>query len=121
MTDPRHRLGIAAEAAVGDALRRRGWRILATRWRVPAGEIDLVCEDAGGVLVAVEVRARRSPRAGRAAETVDRYRLLRLRAALLAYAATRPGPPTALRIDLVSVERVDGRWHASRRAAIDGW
>ena len=51
--------------------RHPGWHVLARRWRVPEGELDLVALDPAGTLVAVEVRARRTARAGAAAETVE--------------------------------------------------
>ncbi len=121
MPDRRHRLGIKAEAAVARALEISGWRILARRWRVPEGEIDLVCLDPSGVLVAVEVRARSAPRTGRPAESVDAVHLGRLRRALARYGSTEPVVHAGLRIDVVSVERVAGTWRASRVPGVDGW
>ncbi|HYM02295.1 MAG TPA: YraN family protein, partial [Stellaceae bacterium] len=38
-------------------LRLRGYRILARRFRVPTGEIDLIARR-GGVVAAIEVKAR---------------------------------------------------------------
>lgn len=121
MPDPRHVLGLRAEAEVARALEARGWRVLARRWRAPEGELDLVCLDPGGVLVAIEVRARRSPRTGAAAETVSRTRVARLRRALLRFASEHPTPHRDLRLDLVCVEPVADGWRARRRPAIDAW
>lgn len=105
MPDPRHQLGLRAEAAVGAWLDRCGWRILATRYRSPGGgEVDLLALDPDGVLVAVEVRARRSHRTGAAVATVDQRRIRRLARTLTTYAAQSGPRHRGLRIDLVTVE-----------------
>lgn len=121
MPDPRHRLGMQAELRVAAALEAAGWRILARRWRVPEGEIDLVALDPRAVLVAVEVRARRSERTGGAPQSVSERHMRRLWAALRHYASETRVGHAGLRIDLVSVRRCDGRWRATRIAGIGGW
>ena len=122
MGDPRHVLGLAAEAAVATWLADAGWRILERRARSPTGgEVDLLAIDADAVLVAVEVRARRSARAGRAAESVDRRRVGRLRRTLASVSASAP-PHRGLRVDLVTVEPVSGlpgRWRVRRLPGLD--
>ncbi len=126
MTDPRHELGHRAEEATNAWLTRHGWRVLARRLRVPGGgEVDLVVLDPGGALVAVEVRARRSSRAGAAEASIDRRRVERLARTLRAFAAS---PATArhrgLRIDLVIAEPLDGgspgTWRLRRVPGIGG-
>lgn len=105
MPDPRHDLGLRAEAAAAAWLRRCGWDVLATRVRSGAGgEVDVVALDPERVLVAIEVRARRSSRTGAAATTVDGRRITRLARTLSAYAAETRVPHRGLRIDLVTVE-----------------
>lgn len=109
MPDPRHALGIAAEDAVTAWLVRCGWRMIARRRRWPGGgEIDIVALDPCGVLVAVEVRARRTRRTGHAAATIDERRVARLGGTLGAMAATLGIPHTGLRIDLVIAEPLAG-------------
>jgi len=49
--------GRSAERLCLWSLRVRGWRILAQRYRVAAGEIDLIARR-GRVLAAIEVKAR---------------------------------------------------------------
>jgi putative endonuclease len=123
MPDPRHDLGLRAEAAVADWLLGRGWIVLARRWRRPSGEIDLVCHDPDGCLVAVEVRLRRSARAGSAIESIDARRLHRLRAALVTFARESENL-RELRIDLVSVvpfERGSDRWRLTHHRGVDAW
>ncbi len=51
------RRGLWAETLCLWALRLKGYRILARRYRSPAGEIDLIARR-GSVLAAVEVKAR---------------------------------------------------------------
>jgi putative endonuclease len=121
MSEPRHELGQRAEEAAARWLTQLGWRVMARRWRSSAGEIDLVCADPAGTLVGVEVKLRRTARAGSALEAVDVRRLSRLRGALADYAreSTRRWP--ALRIDLVAVTPAAGGWRVVRLAAIDAW
>ena len=51
------RLGLSAESRAAAYLIAKGYRILARRWRSPAGEIDIVARRRG-TLVFVEVKAR---------------------------------------------------------------
>jgi len=52
-----HRRGLAAELLCLWHLRLRGYRILAPRYSVPSGEIDLIAR-CGKVVAAIEVKAR---------------------------------------------------------------
>lgn len=122
MTDPRHELGVRAEAAVANWLTQQGWRILDRRWRSLAGELDLVCLAPGDVLVGVEVKLRRTGRAGTGAESVDRRRISRLRAALAGYATVHAPAHRGIRLDLVTVAPAgDGRWRLLRVPGVDAW
>ena len=68
-------------------LRCRGYRVLARRYRVPAGEIDLIVRR-GRVLAAVEVKARADfAQAGEAVSARQRRRIAR---ALDQFLAQRP-------------------------------
>lgn len=120
MSDPRHQLGRRAEAAVAAWLSRCGWRVLAMRYRVRGvGEVDLIMLDPDQVLVALEVRARRSDRTGAAAATIDPRRIGRLGRTLATYAEASCTPHRGLRIDLVSVEpRATTGWRMVRHPAI---
>lgn len=125
MADPRHVLGMAAEEAVAAWLTGTGWRILARRWRVPEGELDLVALDPDAVLVGVEVRARRSARTGEGGASLDARRLARRRAALARSAASCAPTHRGLRLDLVILAPAQNgagsRWRATRLPAIDAW
>ena len=123
MPDPRHALGERAEGAAAAWLEMRGWTILARRWRCPDGELDLVAHDPDGVLVGVEVKVRRTGRAGDALESIDRHRLTRLRKAIGHFRseATR-STANGLRIDLVALRPAEqGQWQLSHHRAIDAW
>ena len=123
MPDPRHLLGARAEDAVAAWLASGGWQVLARRWRRGAGELDLVCLDPSDALVGVEVKLRRTARAGSAAESVDRDRLGRMRVTLAQFAAERDHAfPGDLRLDLVTVTPAEGgRWRLIRYAQVDAW
>ncbi len=110
MSDPRHALGLAAEDLVVDWLTARGWHVVGRRQRsLAGGEVDVVARDPAGVLVAIEVRARRSARAGDAATSVDARRVGRLRRTLAAVAAAGEERYAGLRVDLVTVEPAAGQ------------
>ena len=121
MTDPRHQLGHRAEEAAARWLTSRGWQVIDRRWRDGAGELDLVCRDPDGALVGVEVKLRRTARAGSALEAIDRRRLARLRAALTAYARGSARTWPALRLDLVTLEPADGAWRLRHWPRVDAW
>ena len=118
MSDPRHALGLAAEELVATWLTSLGWRVIARRRRSPGGgEVDLVALDPARILVAVEVRARRTSRTGSAAASLDRRRVGRLARTLAALASSSAERHAGLRIDLVTVEPANGevgRWRLSR-------
>ena len=118
MGDPRHDLGLVAEGAVAAWLEESGWRLLGRRVRASGGgEVDIVALDPGGFLVAVEVRARQTARAGIGTESIDARRTARTGRTLAAFAAGARIGHRGLRVDLVSVmpePGTDGRWRLRR-------
>jgi putative endonuclease len=62
--------GQEGEDRAAAVLRREGYRILATNFRSPFGEIDIVAEE-NGCLVFVEVKRRRGRSFGTSLEAVD--------------------------------------------------
>jgi putative endonuclease len=82
-------------------LRLKGYRVLARRYRVPVGEVDLIVRR-GGVLAAVEVKARADlDVAGAAIAPRQRRRVAR---ALAHYVAGRPDlAALAMRFDVMLV------------------
>lgn len=100
MSDRRaaERRGRLGEAIALLWLRLTGWRVLATRLRTPAGEIDILARR-GRTLLAVEVKTR----AG-AAEldlAIDRARLRRVARAAELVAPRHGRPGDDLRIDVI--------------------
>lgn len=93
--------GAQAESLACAHLELGGLKLITRNYRCPQGEIDLVMQD-GDVLVFVEVRYRQSNAFGSPAETIDRRKQARLRAAanhyLVKYAIDR-----ACRFDVVAM------------------
>jgi putative endonuclease len=79
-------LGRAGEREAAAFLRGRGWRVLGSGFLARRGEIDLVCER-GGDLVLVEVKTRASAAFGSPGEAVGDRKRRALRAAAAEYRA----------------------------------
>jgi len=58
MLSPSHAFGKSAEDMAEQMLRKKGYRILERNFRVAGGELDLIADDQG-ILVFIEVKARR--------------------------------------------------------------
>jgi len=95
------RRGLRAEAWAALWLTLKGYRVLARRLRTAAGEVDLVVRR-GGVVAAVEVKARASLEA--AVQSVSRRQRLRVARGLEIFLAGRPEyADLDRRFDLVAV------------------
>ena len=81
------RLGLSAESRAAAFLVAKGFRILARRWRSPAGEIDIVARRRK-LLIFVEVKARET--LDGAAESVTPQQKRRICAAAEAWLAKYP-------------------------------
>lgn len=92
--------GRRAETIAAWWLRLHGWRILAARVRIRAGEVDLVARR-GRTVAFVEVKARAT--AAELAFAIDEYRLRRVARAAEALAARYVRAGDAMRIDVVLV------------------
>ena len=101
--------GAAAEAAAACYLQTRGLLLLARNLRCRAGELDLVCQD-GGVIVIVEVRHRATAGFGGALASVTWRKQRKLIRATEFLMLSRPGwRARALRFDVIAVQgRPDG-------------
>jgi putative endonuclease len=94
-------LGLSAESRAAAYLVAKGYRILARRWKSPAGELDIVARRRS-LLIFVEVKARASLDA--AAEAVLPRQQQRIAAAAEAWLATYPNPKiTDMRFDAILV------------------
>ena len=95
------RLGLSAESRAAAMLVAKGFRILARRWRSPAGEIDIVARRRK-LLVFVEVKARDT--LDGAAESVTPQQKRRICAAAEAWLAVNPDDSiTDMRFDAMLV------------------
>lgn len=92
--------GRSAEKLAAWWLRLHGWRILATRARVPGGEVDLVARR-GRTLAFIEVKAR-ADEAG-AGQALDHYRLRRVAIAAERLSPRYARPGDDIRIDAMFI------------------
>jgi len=97
-------IGARGEAAAVAYLSSHGYEILATNLRTPYGELDALCRKEG-VLIAVEVKTRRSRAFGLPEEAVTRAKLAHIAAALAHYRQTHDVPDAIeQRIDVVAID-----------------
>jgi putative endonuclease len=103
MPSTRRALGDFGESTARSHLLRAGYQIVASNWRCPIGEIDLVARQ-GGQLVFVEVRTRRLDGPVAPEESLSPAKRRRLAALALAYlAAASHADQPSFRIDLIAV------------------
>ncbi len=108
MTLARVSFGKSGEDLACAELRRRGYAILARRYRTRNGELDIVARD-GETTVFVEVKARTGGRFGAAAEAVTGWKRRRLARLALEYLARHRLLDTPCRFDVVTVDVSAGR------------
>jgi putative endonuclease len=102
-TDDRQALGKTGEDLACRELQRRGYAVLARRYRTRFGEIDIVCQDQRTV-VFVEVRARRTKRYGEAIESITLRKRRRIGAMALDYLAWTNRLDDPCRFDVVAID-----------------
>jgi putative endonuclease len=103
MTYERLAFGEFGEKTAVEELERRGYAILARRYRTRYGEIDIVADD-GGTVVFVEVKARATAEFGRAAEAVTPRKQRRLAAMATDYLARNRLTHRPCRFDVVAID-----------------
>lgn len=82
-------LGRWGESLVGEYLRKKGYRLVASGWSCRLGEVDLIAEK-GDFLVFVEVKLRKNDRYAQAREFVTPSKQNKLRATASLYLAQHP-------------------------------
>lgn len=102
MTQARQQLGKTGEDLACAELQRRGYAILARRYRSPLGEIDIICRERGAI-VFVEVKARRGQVFGDGADAITPAKQRRLAAVALEFLARRGLTECACRFDVVAI------------------
>ncbi len=111
MSDPRKGLGSAGERLAATYLQQKGLTILATNWRCPLGEIDIIARE-GDVVAVVEVKTRRGRAAGTPEQGVTPAKQQKLCQLAQAY-IDLTGWQGLVRIDVVGVE-LDRQGHLLR-------
>ena len=102
-SDPRQALGISGENLACAELQRRGYAILARRYRSRGGELDIVARD-GQTVVFVEVKTREGCEFGAGAESVTLFKRRRMATVALDYLARHRLVECACRFDVVSID-----------------
>jgi putative endonuclease len=100
-------LGIIGENLACETLVRRGYAILARRYRTRVGEIDIVARDRD-TLVFIEVKTRTSERFGRPEESVTGWKRRRIVWMAQHFLTRHRLHGRACRFDVVSVLRPEG-------------
>lgn len=108
MTQARLSLGKQGEEVACRELRRRGYAVLARRYRTRWGEIDIVARDAD-TLVFVEVKTRRSAGFGGPVAAVNVTKQRRLINMARSYLMGVHGPEPPCRFDVVGVTLLAGK------------
>lgn len=102
--DDRRSLGDLGEALVERYLIAEGAQILDRNWSCLEGELDIVAQEADGVLVGVEVKTRRSLAFGAPIEAVTPTKVARLRRLLGIWLRDHPQVDAVdIRLDVVGV------------------
>jgi putative endonuclease len=108
MTRARQRFGKIGEDLACAELERRGYAIVARRYRRRGGEIDIIARD-GVTLVFVEVKAREGREFGDAAESVTVEKRRRIGLAAMDYVMRHGAGGGACRFDVVTICLDQGR------------
>ena len=107
MTRRRIELGKLGEDLACAELRRRGYAVIARRWRRRRGEIDIIARD-GATLVFVEVKARNGRAFGDAAESVTVRKQRRIVGLARQYVTINRLTTSPCRFDVVTVHVESG-------------
>lgn len=103
MSDRRQRLGKLGEDLAAQRLAARGYVVRERNWRCTEGELDIVAEK-DGVLVLVEVRTRRGDRFGTPEESITPTKRAKLLEVAQAYLDEHNAADRDWRIDVVAIE-----------------
>lgn len=103
MPSPRQKFGTLAEQQAADFLLLKGMTLIDRHVTSRYGEIDLLMHD-GDTVVAVEVKARRNQRYGRAVEAMTNSKLQKIADALHDVLENRGWSQMPYRIDVLTIE-----------------
>ncbi|MFC4076409.1 YraN family protein [Salinithrix halophila] len=100
--DGRRKTGTLGEAAARRYLEEKGWLIRETNWRTRLGELDIIADQKGSIVI-VEVRTTRGTRFGYGFQSVDGKKQQKVRRLALQYVKSHRLENRPLRIDVISV------------------
>jgi len=103
MTRQTSELGSRGEDAAAAYAERIGMTVIERNWRSGRGEIDIIALD-GDALVFIEVKTRRSRRAGTPEEAVSQAKQLRLSRLASTYLTTSGIEPRTVRFDVIAID-----------------
>src|SRR5437867_4864644 len=103
MSQDRVILGKTGEDLACRELERRGYTIVARRYRRRGGELDIIARD-GQTMVFVEVKARDGRQFGDGSEAVNWFKRRRIVALASEYLARHAMTSCACRFDVVSIQ-----------------
>lgn len=93
-------------------LKRKGYRILASNYSTPVGELDIVAMD-GDTLVFVEVKTRTTLLYGHPFEAVNAEKQRRLKRLALYYMKAKKVSNTGGRFDVMSLRKGEGGYQVN--------
>ncbi len=108
MLNQRQQFGKESEQLAATYLKRKGYRIIETNYRCPVGEIDIIARQKG-ILVFVEVKARRSSRFGSPKAAVTATKQRKLSMAALDYLKRENLINARARFDVVAIDTTGGK------------
>ena len=108
MSRARIEFGKVGEDLACRELERRGYSILARRYRHRGGELDIIARD-GSTMVFVEVKARQDRAFGEAAEAVSFVKRRRMARLAVEYLVRHGLSNVRCRFDVVSIHLESGR------------
>src|SRR5215217_7938056 len=103
MINARQQLGADGESMACAELERLGYRIVERNYRIPAGEIDIVAEDAG-TIVFVEVKTKTDGSYGDPVDEVTPQKQRQIISMGHWYSTYCLPPDTACRFDVVAID-----------------
>ncbi len=105
--NPKQQVGQRGEELAVKHLQRKGYKIIERNFRTRLGEIDIIAKHKG-VLVFVEVKARRTQRFGHAKLAVTAAKQRKISMAALTYLKTHYKTQPRARFDVVTIQPADG-------------
>ncbi len=97
--------GKTAESIAEKHLRKRGYKILERNYRTDFGEVDIIARHRG-VIVFVEVKARKNMRYGEAKFAVTPFKQRKISMVALSYLKCTGNVNTRARFDVVTIDGI---------------